>query len=254
MSATARDIRILALICCLGLGHSATARATEIVLYDGSLGTLPTVQGWTYFGSPIPTVSGNATNLDSSANEGDQAGFFRFGPAPLDASLGYSLNFDVELKSETHTGNANRAGFSVLMTGADPTQSIELGFQDGGVFSQNDGANLFGTPAESTSFNPVGMGLVQYSLSVFGSAYELTAGGTSILSGSLRNYTPFGFPPYIFSNFLFLGDNTTSAGANVDIARVSFVVGRPVPLPATLYVFCLGLAALGINRRRSTRS
>ena len=60
----------------------------------------------------------------------------------------------------------------------------------------------------------------RYELSIFGQQYTLTANGTSVLTGPVRNYSSFGFP-YTTANFIFLGDDTSSAAAQIDLARVS---------------------------------
>ncbi len=169
----------------------------------------------------------------------------------LDRAAGYTLSFTVEIVSESHS-SADRAGFSVIAVssdvGAGVLSSIELGFQDGLIFAQSS-SPLF-TAAESTAFDPVGVGFVDYDLTIFGSGYELFANGSSILSGSLRDYTAFGgfIDPYETSNFVFFGDDTTSAQANTNLRRVALTTA--VPEPATWTFLTLGLAAITLRRRR----
>jgi len=238
----------------LSLAGAAGASAATAVLYDGALGGLPSDQGMVFSafpsGSVIPTSSGGITNLNSSGSNAYQAGFGALSPLALDATLGYSLEFSAEILAESHSGNPVRAGFSVIMVGADPTASIEIGFQDGRVFAQND-APLFGDPPADTNagFNPVGMGFVDYSLAVFGDSYTLLANDTAVLDGNLRNYTGFGFP-YNFPGTIFLGDNTSSAMANVNLSRVALVSPSEVPLPAAAWLFGSALLGLGVVKRR----
>ena len=65
--------------------------------------------------------------------------------------------------------------------------------------------------------------LVKYEVTVLGDSYTLFADGVAVLSGELRDYTAFSRPvnPYAVPNGVFLGDNTPSASARVDIAAVS---------------------------------
>ena len=239
----------------LSLGGAAGASAATIVLYDGALGGLPSEQGMVFSafpsGSVTPTSSGGVTNLNSTGSNAYQAGFGALSPLALDATLGYSLEFRAEILAESHSGNPVRAGFSVIMVGADPTASIEIGFQDGRVFAQNDDP-LFGDPPADTNpgFNPVDMGFVDYSLAVLGDSYTLFANGAAVLNGDLRDYTGFGRPPYTFPGTIFLGDNTSSAMANVNLSRVALVSPSEVPLPAAAWLFGSALLGLGVVKRR----
>ena len=257
-SATSVLLRTAAIATAFSLVLASRAAAAPIVLYDGTLGGLPSDQGMAYGNLPIgtvtPTAGGGVTNLNTSLANLLQAGFLALSPFTLDPAIGYSLQFTAELLSESHTGNALRAGFSVLLIGANPSQGIEIGFQDGRVFAQNDNP-LFGDPPADVNalYNPVGAGVVNFDLSVFGTAYTLLASGVPVLSGSLRDYSASGFP-YTVSNFVFLGDDTTSAKANVNLARVALVLSdpaaAPVPEPSTLATLLIGVAGLGFVRLR----
>jgi hypothetical protein len=202
-------------------------------------------------GSVTPTAAGGVTNLDSTGNNAYQAGFGTVSPLALNAATGYSLEFTAEILAESHSGNPVRAGFSVIVVGNDPTASIEIGFQDGRLFAQND-APLFGNPAadSNTAYNPVGMGLVEYSLTIVGGGYTLLADDMVVLDGSLRDYTGLGLPPYTVPNTIFLGDDTSSAKASVNLSRVAIVNPSPVPVPATGYLFLTGVAGLVTAKRR----
>jgi hypothetical protein len=105
------------------------------------------------------------------------------------------------------------------------------------------------TAAESAAFDPVDVGFVDHDLTIFGSGYELFAGGSSILSGSLRDYTAFGglIDPYETANFVFFGDDTTSAQAEINLRRVALTT--PVPEPTTWTLVTLGLAVITLRRR-----
>lgn len=254
----ATPLRVLGLALWLSLGAVQSAGAATIVLYDGSLGGLPSDQGMVFSNFPpgtvTPAVGGGVTNLDTTGSNSPQAGFGALSPLALDDALGYSLEFTAEILSESHTGNAVRAGFSVILIGEDTTAGIEIGFQDGRVFAQND-APLFGDPPADANpaFNPVGAGIIDFELAVLNNAYTLLADDVPVLSGSLRNYTGSGLLAYNIPNAVFLGDDTTSAQANVNLARVALVISAPVPEPTTI-VLLLGLAAVGILARRGRRA
>jgi hypothetical protein len=180
------------------------------------------------------TISGSATLLDSAIADDTTtyAGYNNYNvsqnlvnpqfPA-LERSSGYVLAFTVRIPEEATT-NPNRAGFSVIAQSSDVAagvpSSIELGFQDGRVFAQDEG---FEAAEATTGFNPVGRAtFTRYELAVQGDSYQLHANGRTILSGSLRDYTAFEGPidPYETPNFIFFGDDTTSARARVEIAAI----------------------------------
>lgn len=60
---------------------------------------------------------------------------------------------------------------------------------------------------------------VDYELCISGGEYRLGTAGTMLLTGPLRDYSAFG-QPYDWPEFLFLGDDTSSAGARVAITRI----------------------------------
>jgi Ca2+-binding RTX toxin-like protein/Tol biopolymer transport system component len=169
----------------------------------------------------------------------------------LDRSSGYVVSFTAQVISQTLASSANknndgkddRAGFSVIALSSDK-KGIELGFWTNRIWAQEDGTTqsnpslepdtsgnqyrtLF-TQAEGFDFNTTS--LVNYDLAILGDNYTLFANGNSILNGRLRDYTAFvpptqfGFQmpdPYEKANFLFFGDNTPSAGANINLSRVA---------------------------------
>jgi hypothetical protein len=104
-----------------------------------------------------------------------------------------------------------------------------LFLQTGTRFTQGEGV-AFDTAAS----------VQRYDLSVLGNSYALYANGnyqSAILSGLLRDYTPEG-SPYTISNFLFLGDNTTSARGKFKIDTITLtneaIAATPVPVPGLL--------------------
>lgn len=211
--------------------------AAETVLYDGALGTLPGDQQM-IFGTNSPFATQTITNsgvlLDTTNSMGISAGYSG-SPAAVPAlsrTTGFVLSFSARLVAESHVSN-DRAGFSVIALG-DDAQGIELAFWPDAVFAQDDdqdGGVLF-TKAETAVWDAASS-LSQYQLFVVGDSYFLYANGDALLNGRVRNYANFaGFPdPYETPNFIFLGDDTTSAQAQTQLNRVSVQTLNRVFLP-----------------------
>jgi hypothetical protein len=144
----------------------------------------------------------------------------------LSRSNGYSLTFTVEILKEEHN-RAERAGFSVIILSQDVNNkthtSLEIGFQKNRIFLQND-QPLFGRQAaqENLKFNPVDTGAIEYQIKVKDNEYILSSGKNLILKGKLRDYTRFTglLNPYRFPSFIFLGDDTTSASAKINLGKI----------------------------------
>jgi hypothetical protein len=135
------------------------------------------------------------------------------------------------MEAESHANN-NRAGFSIIILGKNG-RGVELAFWENEIWAQNDDTTgeLF-THGEAAIFNTA-TGLTNYRLTIANNTYTLTANGLTILSGLLRDYSKFeGFPdPYQTPNFLFIGDNTTSAQARIRLGYVS-ITGTETGAPA----------------------
>jgi len=224
-------------------------------LYDASLGSLPTDQGWVFLSDITPGSSvgqqlvGGAAQLDTTTNRKDLAGYIRFDS--FDATAGYRLRIDLKMLAETHVasdrnrdGLDDRAGFSLTLVGNN-LQGIELGFWNNRVFAQSD--NPLFTQAEHALFDTTAS-MTTYMLTVSGNAYSLYANGAPLLSGPLRDYSSFGLP-YSVAGFLYLGDNTTSAKASSQLAYVSRET-LLIPEPAT---WLLALIAMGCTLLRRVR-
>ncbi|NJO80434.1 MAG: calcium-binding protein [Cyanobacteria bacterium RM1_2_2] len=200
-------------------------------LYNARLGTAPASQGWLAFANVVgatETATSNGAILNTTLSNSIYAGYSNFnGATPvnfnfpiLDNEAGYSISFNLQMLAESRT-NQSRAGFSIIAISNDQTKAIELGFQQlspttGRIFAQ---APNF-TAAESIAYNT---NLdTDYTLKVAGSQYKLLADGTEILTGELRDYSSFsGFPdPYETPNFIFLGDDTTSAQGWFNLSQV----------------------------------
>ncbi|MCU1232986.1 MAG: outer rane adhesin-like protein [Candidatus Solibacter sp.] len=221
---------------------AASCSASTALLYNGSSGTSPAAQGWTLasLGAVYTeSQSGGATVMTTTGSV--RAGYGRLIPILLNSTTGYSFTLDLQLDSESHSSN-DRAGFSLILIDSD-LRGLELGFWTDHVWAQND-SPMF-THGEDAAYDTTQR--TTYTLTVLGSGYTLSAGRTSLLSGSLRNYTSFGLP-YTTPNFVFVGDDTFEANATARLFNVSVA---PVPEPAT---WGLGAIALLVFRRCARRS
>lgn len=224
------------------------------ILFDGQLGTAPSSQGWFFITDPFTgalstqTATVGWTTLDTRAQRTESAGYPGFGHpdiGTLDRSLGFTLSFDLKVIAETHV-STNRAGFSIIALASD-LKGVEISFWQNQIWTQND-SPLF-THGESVNFNTT-TGFIDYDLSILGNAYQLSANGNTILSGSLRDYSTFGFP-YSVPNFVFMGDDTSAASSAVQIARVELF---KVPEAGSVVLLMPGavlMILISLLRRRS---
>lgn len=162
--------------------------------------------------------------FDSSAANAAQGGYGNTA-VPISRTQGFALRFSVAISAETHV-SPDRAGFSVIVLDAD-ARGVELGFWEDRIWVQEGGAApaLF-TQAEGVTRSTTA--LTDYALRFDGERYMLRAGATDVLSGPLRSYAAFaGFPDiYETPNFVFLGDNTTSASVAARITDIALDFGR----------------------------
>jgi hypothetical protein len=209
---------------------AAPACASTSTLYDGALGGTPDTQGLLYQSfavSATQTFSNGLTILDTTPRQSDLAGYIG-NPASvpaLDRTSGYTLTFGVQVVSEAHSNN-DRAGFSIIALSQDKL-GIELGFWSDHIWAQEGGTSSLFTHAEDAPFTTT-TGLISYTLAIHGGTYALAANGAPILNGNLRDYSAFaGFPdPYETPNFIFLGDDTSSAKAKIKLAAFAVTVTK----------------------------
>ncbi len=248
--------RILASLTALALATFTHADTT--VVYDGALNTPPQSQGWVVFLPPFGSGGGSETQfstapgfvrLDSINANASRGGYFShfsfFSSIPpvkvnnawpvLDASAGYSIRVDLRINAETHA-TQHRAGVSLISISSSGP-GIELGLWEDRVWAQAGGTppTLF-TQSEGQSTDTTSA-FRRYDLSIHAGTYTLYAEGVRVLTGPLRDYTAWDsagsglpFNPYTTRNFFFLGDNTTSASATADIARIE-VRTTPITFP-----------------------
>lgn len=208
-----------------------------LILYDAASGTIPDTSLLSYadfpFGGVLPAYVDGATVLDTTtAGNESFAGWgssfaTTIGFPVLDPASGVQVNINVQVESEAHTRDT-RSGFSVILLDKDK-QGIELSFGENAIWAKSDDrtGGLF-TRGEEVGFATYIM--TAYQLNLIGETYTLTADGNTILTGPIRDYSAFdGFPdPYETPNFLFLGDNTTSAQARIRLQFVSITGSEPV--------------------------
>jgi hypothetical protein len=190
-------------------------------------------------GVASPSYSGTATVLDTTASGRETyAGWISSGANTpgfpiLDRAAGFQVDLTLQIENESHTNN-DRSGFSLIVLSED-AKGIELAFWENEIWVQNDNSTggLF-THGEGAVF-PTTTGLINYQLVVTGDTYTLTANTQPILNGSVRDYSDFdGFPdPYQTPNFLFLGDDTTSAQARVQLGFVAVTGAEPLTPTST---------------------
>ena len=223
------------------LAIAASAHA-QTVLYDAA-GGLKVSQygGWTVFPTSLESFSAGTTLYDTSTINSLQGGFSRLDQT-LNRSTGFELGFTMQVNSETHA-STNRSGVSVIALTSD-LLGIELGFWEDEIWAQS-GPGF--TKAESGAFST--KSLTNYNLRVMGSTYALYANGgaSPIVTGALRDYSSAGLV-YVLPNFMFFGDDTTSARGAFSTQRIT--LGAAAPEPTALWLLGLGLATLAVRARR----
>jgi len=276
-----KKLAMTAVCAAIGISASSMRAGAQITtfLYQGSGSQTPQSQGWLDFadnailgdGSPAVTSTGGSTTLDTtgannipSTSSNIEAGYSNYTPLgslvnpsfpTLNPATGFSVSFDVDINSETHGADDNRAGFDVIVLGSDK-KGVELGFWTNDIWAQQytsgafsrDGSEDSNIQRDSTALN--NESLIHYTLTITGTGYTLSTGTSSpvtILTGSTHDYTGSDMLPYTLSNYVFIGDDTTDAQASETFTDLAVTV---VPEPATATgLLALGLAALARRRR-----
>lgn len=220
-------------------------------LYNPGLATLPSAQGWTTAGIGPYTEALNAGRYEfgTRAMNVTRAGSARARNAALDTLAGFKLDFNLRVVSEAHA-RADRAGFSFLVTGLDPAHSIELAFWGDHVWAYS-ASFMHGVDAAFDTRS-----VHDYALVVANNAYQLRADGAALFSGPLVDYRARG-APYNQSGFIFFGDDTSSASAQVAVGAIALqaaltsapppaLITAPasVPEPTTTALVAAGLLSL----------
>lgn len=232
----------VAAVCCVVVALLALpwqpVAAQPTVLYAAAQGGTPDTQGMRYvatddFFLPPPVAAaqsytGGLAQLQTGAHLGDHAGYTANAALvpTLERTAGFTLTIQVQIAAESHT-STDRAGFSVLLLGAD-ARGIELGFWQDRIWAQDD-SPLFDHAEEALVDTTA---LTTYTLAVRGDTYTLSGGGAT-LSGPVRDYRAAGVPVYQTPNLIFLGDNTTRGGALIRLAYVAIEGASPAAATAT---------------------
>ena len=234
----------------------AATPLAPIDLYDASSGVLPDALpwAWSYGADTAGTViqmnaSPPVLVLDTRLSTG-KAGYSQSIGAALDSDAGFAVDFRVRIGAESHA-SLHRSGFSVIVLDQ-RAQGVELSFWTGEVFAKNADRTANGTFTHGESIGiDTQTAARDYRLTFLGGQYSLASEG-ALLTGALRNYAPaadfpFNIVPYGMPNFVFFGDNTSSASALVELGRVSV---SPIPEPAVGTLMLLGLGWLVCAKRR----
>ena len=236
-------LTFLSLVSVFGAYDSPVVQAAPLleektlVLYDASSGDIPSSSliGFTAFppdGAAVQfeneaavldtTISGTDTYAGWVASAATTDGF-----PILDSSAGVRVNFTLQVEQETHQSD-HRSGFSLIVLDSS-ARGIEMSFWQDEIWVQHDDLTgaLF-TRGESIAFATTEM--LDYELRFSGDQYTLTMNSQPLLSGPLRDYSNFDrFPdPYETPNFLFLGDDTTSAQARARLRFLSVTGTEPI--------------------------
>jgi len=232
--------------------------ATVLTLYDDTQTNLPNNQQWlSYFATGSVTTTATADGVNMQTDNNAKAGFSNYPALPfgfknpafpaLDSNTGFTLSFSMQLNNEQHISNY-RSGFNVILLDKN-SQGVELGFWQDSIWSQSD-SPLFQAKDEQVSFNTSNL-LISYNLTLFDNNFFLAQDDNLLLTGDLKDYSafsggPLGSIPYSLSSYLFLGDNSSSALADVTLGRIT-LSDTPqfiVPLPPSIGFMCLGLMGL----------
>ncbi len=228
----------------VGQGDAPTIGTTS-TLYDPTLGTTPDAQGATaVITGATQTLQSGAVELNSIASTNLKVGYSWIAPRNLDTTTGFNLQFTAQVLAEAFNGTqdrnvdgkTDRAGFSLSITSNTPASTgfrgLELAFQPGRIWAQDDGAlqtapslqadpsnpdRLLFTQSEGVSYNTTQA--TQYDLFVQSGEYILSANGQVIMYGRTRGYGVT--PPYNVPNTVFFGDNTTAASTKFQLGKVS---------------------------------
>jgi hypothetical protein len=238
---TVRKLTLLALT--VVFSGSLTASANSAV-YDASLGSLPTDQGWSLEGvaTPIPVVSGGVLLQGPT---GDSQSWTK----PLTdldfSAAGPSFVVEADLRvisSGFRDGAIPRAGYQIS-AGDNAGRLFTLFLSDERVDLHNAGDGTGGVFSLFTTTD----GFHTYRFSVdsgLGSPFVDNA-STPLLSLAVGD--PGWFPPDTAS----FGDGTSAASSQTELQRIAF---SAVPEPSTSLLVGVGLIGLCTSsRRRASR-
>ena len=227
---------------------SLNASAEQVSLYDASQGNVPGQQGNLILGKNgiSRALVARGVDLDSTAVDGGRGGYTKTVSVDLERDMGINLDFALQVQSESHLGNADRAGFSTIPL-ANDLFGIELGFGKARSLRKRRVSRA----PRMFSFDTTNA-LTDYSLQIIGTQYSLLANGQAILGGLLRDYSSSGgIFIYQQPNVLLIGDDTQSAQAHVTLGDVTLTTSV-VPIPPSILLMVSACLALASRRRIRT--
>ena len=231
-----------------------------------------TPPSWVQVSSTLGEASGYSTHFyNPFANT-----FTTIKPVQLDASQGYQIDLGLQILSENTPygvpgdgsgfdsddngdGLVDRAGFSLTLIG-DDLKGIELAFSNSSIWAQtptewNGIAGLqnnefFIQGSERIDFDTSSFN--DYSISISGDQYSVSANGSLLFSGASKDYTGWSGTPDVYNqpNLIFFGDNTTDSSSTW---RVSEMTLSPMPEPASALLLAIGSAVVFLRRSRRSQ-
>ncbi len=181
---------------------------------------------------PIPTGNGGFDSTQDLKITGGYSSYNNDGQLnpqfpTLDHNTGFTIDFDAKVNTESHNSN-DQAGFDVVALD-NFRLGIELGFWNNQIWAKqitfpSDGSvSLIHDNVEQVARDTTVA--TRYELSIVDNTYKLFADGSPILTGNIKNYTPYkttdlAYNPYQKPNYFFIGDNSATAGANIDLPFV----------------------------------
>lgn len=218
----------------IGIGVASSGLA-NLVIFDPSLGTLPTAQGWTIVdsgGNPSPTISGGVLNVGPTSIASAQ-----YWSAPgnvVDFVSPTSILAVVKIGSSNFLSNPGRAGFNLSIQSTNQFFNLLIASDRVALINSASGPAIASFSIDTTAqFRTYELRVESNVARVFVDGSQvMTAGTGTAISGSQIGW---------------FGDGTSLAGYSGQIRRVEF---RSVPEPVTMVTLSLGLVSL-VRRRRS---
>lgn len=195
-------------------------------------------------------MSNPAANTFLSTSTDAQAGYSKTIANGLNSTMGFSIDFSLRLVSESHVSD-NRSGLSLIVLDS-AAKGVEISFWTDEVWLKNADTAFSHSATERIATSTTALERT-YRLTFLNGNYTLAIDGSDAFGGGLRNYGAIasGFPAtlvYNSSNFVFFGDNTSSAAANFELGNTTLA---PVPEPGTWLMMLAGLSMLLVFARRS---
>lgn len=217
---------------CLLSAQFTYSDASKTNLYDASLGTHPDGQGWLFVSNlfdeseTVRFTENGLHSFNTLADISEQSGYFGINHPGIDLLMkeqGLNLIFDLQIIDENSL-SVNRGGFSIILL-TDDLLGLELVFKKDSIWVYTSDFLIGEVQPVNTASD-----LSEYSISITEGEYEIFIDGILQLNGPLRDYSGFG-PPYNIPNFIFFGDNTSSAGVHIHLSQIILETDKYIPEP-----------------------